>query len=117
MREAIEMQPSVEQHEYVLGEDSRGMIYIHFPQFCGADLRVYRQAPAELPTLDLPEPSPAKVGLQDHGWVEYGFTLLQSVLYMCVYLQSYIVFNVTLSTKSNAINTVYSCYGIGSTKS
>ena len=61
LRDAIELQPSVEQHEYVLGEDATGHVYIHFPQFCGADLRVYRHAPPELPTFDLPEPSPAKV--------------------------------------------------------
>ena len=43
--EAIEQQPIADQRESVLGEDSDGNLYIHFPVFCGDDLRIYRQAP------------------------------------------------------------------------
>ncbi|XP_041367368.1 uncharacterized protein KIAA2026-like [Gigantopelta aegis] len=49
LRDAIEFQPPADQHEYVLGWDAKGYSYLHFPQFCGADVRIYRQAP-------LPEP-------------------------------------------------------------
>jgi hypothetical protein len=31
-----------DQRECLLGKDSEGDTYIHFPQFCGADLRVYK---------------------------------------------------------------------------
>ncbi|XP_036365905.1 uncharacterized protein KIAA2026-like isoform X3 [Octopus sinensis] len=45
LREAIELQPPEEQREYNLGRDAEGNVYIHFPQFCGADLRVYKHTP------------------------------------------------------------------------
>ncbi|XP_014770738.1 mucin-4 [Octopus bimaculoides] len=45
LREAIELQAPEEQREYNLGRDAEGNIYIHFPQFCGADLRVYKHIP------------------------------------------------------------------------
>ena len=51
IREAIESQPIAEQHEYILGRDGEGNTYMHFPQFCGADLRIYRQAPIEMPKM------------------------------------------------------------------
>lgn len=41
--DAIELQPPVDQRALLLGLDSSGYSYIHFPQFCGADLRIYRQ--------------------------------------------------------------------------
>lgn len=40
----IESQYPDEQKEYKLGEDADGNTYIHFPQFCGVDVRIYRQA-------------------------------------------------------------------------
>ncbi|XP_069132417.1 uncharacterized bromodomain-containing protein 10-like [Argopecten irradians] len=43
IRDAIESQPIEEQHDYLLGVDSNGTRYLHFPQFCGADLRIYKQ--------------------------------------------------------------------------
>ncbi|ESO97839.1 hypothetical protein LOTGIDRAFT_152942 [Lottia gigantea] len=45
LRDAIERQPLPEQHEYLIGYDTKGNSYIHFPQFCGADLRIYKQEP------------------------------------------------------------------------
>lgn len=43
LQNAIEAQPPEEQREYLLGCDGKGDLYLHFPQFCGADLRIYRQ--------------------------------------------------------------------------
>ena len=55
IREAIESQQIEEQRDYYLGHDGEGNSYIHFPQFCGADLRVYKQAPVQMPKLDRPK--------------------------------------------------------------
>ena len=52
LRNTIEIQPPEDQREYILGYDVDGFTYLHFPQFCGADLRIYKQAKIELPTLD-----------------------------------------------------------------
>ncbi|XP_071100239.1 uncharacterized bromodomain-containing protein 10-like [Haliotis cracherodii] len=52
LRDAIEAQAVEEQRSYLLGEDAKGNTYIHFPQFCGADLRVYRQDPFPEPELE-----------------------------------------------------------------
>nr|KAG5694164.1 hypothetical protein BaRGS_001491 [Batillaria attramentaria] len=42
-------QPIEDQRELVLGSDAKGNVYIHFPQFCGADLRIYRQRKPQAP--------------------------------------------------------------------
>lgn len=52
MQDTIELQPPEDQREYVLGTDASGATYLNFPQFCGADMRIYRQAKIELPTMD-----------------------------------------------------------------
>lgn len=49
IRRAIDAQPINDQRELLLGCDKDDNTYIHFPQFCGADLRIYRQS-------RLPEP-------------------------------------------------------------
>ncbi|XP_045177152.2 uncharacterized protein LOC123537483 [Mercenaria mercenaria] len=57
LRETIELQPFEDQREYLLGTDNSGQRYIHFPQFCGADVRVYRQAPVKYPKIEIkPDP-------------------------------------------------------------
>lgn len=57
LRETIENQPFEDQREYLLGTDNTGQRYIHFPQFCGADVRVYRQAPVKYPKIEIkPDP-------------------------------------------------------------
>jgi hypothetical protein len=53
LRDTIELQPPEDHREYVLGIDASGATYLNFPQFCGADMRIYRQAKYELPTLDV----------------------------------------------------------------
>ena len=55
IREAIECQPVPEQRAYDLGSDADGNTYLHFPQFCGQDVRVYRQAPIKMPKLEKPK--------------------------------------------------------------
>ncbi|KAL4225137.1 hypothetical protein ACF0H5_015830 [Mactra antiquata] len=61
LRETIEIQPSEDQREYILGTDNTGQRYIHFPQFCGADVRVYRQAPVKYPKIEIkPDPFDSK---------------------------------------------------------
>ena len=54
LREAIENQQESDLREYLLGSDADGNTYLHFPQFCGADLRIYRQAPLPVPKLQRP---------------------------------------------------------------
>ena len=56
MVKTIESQYPAEQKEYRLGEDAQGNTYLHFPQFCGADVRIYRQAYIPEPQFDEPEP-------------------------------------------------------------
>ncbi|XP_060068222.1 mucin-2-like [Ylistrum balloti] len=51
IRDAIESQPIEEQHDYLLGVDAHGTRYLHFPQFCGADLRIYKQEKIPEPKL------------------------------------------------------------------
>lgn len=40
---AVLAQPIHECREVVLGYDAHDFCYIHFPQFCGLDFRVYKQ--------------------------------------------------------------------------
>ncbi|KAK6190914.1 hypothetical protein SNE40_002680 [Patella caerulea] len=58
IRDAIERQPIQEQREYLLGYDTKGNQYIHFPQFCGADLRIYKQEP-------FPEPEDSEEEIEE----------------------------------------------------
>lgn len=55
VQDAVLGQPIHECRESILGYDSQENTYIHFPHFCGADLRIYRQSPC-LP-LEFPLPS------------------------------------------------------------
>ncbi|CAM1325174.1 KIAA2026 (predicted), partial [Pycnogonum litorale] len=52
IQEVISEQSIVDQKEVILGSDIRGNIYIHFPQFCGQDLRIYRQVGWVPPSID-----------------------------------------------------------------
>ncbi|KAM6986374.1 putative bromodomain-containing protein 10 [Aplochiton taeniatus] len=47
-------QPIHECRESVLGYDGKDNAYIHFPHFCGADLRIYCQSPSTPPRFPLP---------------------------------------------------------------
>ncbi|XP_053708168.1 uncharacterized protein KIAA2026 [Synchiropus splendidus] len=54
VRDAVLAQPIHECRESILGYDSKENAYIHFPHFCGADLRVYRQSPSRPPAFPFP---------------------------------------------------------------
>ncbi|XP_072518422.1 uncharacterized bromodomain-containing protein 10 [Salminus brasiliensis] len=47
-------QPIHECRESILGYDGDENAYIHFPHFCGADLRIYCQSPCAAPCFPLP---------------------------------------------------------------
>ncbi|KAL2099605.1 hypothetical protein ACEWY4_003999 [Coilia grayii] len=54
VQNAVLGQPIHECRESILGYDSRENAYIHFPHFCGADLRIYCQSPCASPDVPLP---------------------------------------------------------------
>lgn len=54
VRDSVLAQPIHECRESILGYDSKENAYIHFPHFCGADLRVYRQSPSRPPAFPFP---------------------------------------------------------------
>uniref|UniRef100_A0A3Q3FVS8 Bromo domain-containing protein n=1 Tax=Labrus bergylta TaxID=56723 RepID=A0A3Q3FVS8_9LABR len=54
VQDALLSQPIHECRESILGYDSRENAYIHFPHFCGADLRIYCQSPSTPPTVPFP---------------------------------------------------------------
>ncbi|XP_072309162.1 uncharacterized bromodomain-containing protein 10 [Eucyclogobius newberryi] len=51
---AVLAQPIHECRESILGYDSKENAYIHFPHFCGADLRIYCQSPCTPPNIPFP---------------------------------------------------------------
>ncbi|XP_035699448.1 uncharacterized protein LOC118432052 isoform X1 [Branchiostoma floridae] len=51
IQEVVDRLPVFEQREVILGYDADGCAYLHFPQFCGADLRIYKQRPLPIPCL------------------------------------------------------------------
>ncbi|XP_051786171.1 uncharacterized protein KIAA2026 isoform X2 [Erpetoichthys calabaricus] len=54
VQDAVLGQPIHECRESILGYDARENAYIHFPHFCGADLRIYCQSPCASPSFPLP---------------------------------------------------------------
>uniref|UniRef100_A0A3B4A8E0 Bromo domain-containing protein n=1 Tax=Periophthalmus magnuspinnatus TaxID=409849 RepID=A0A3B4A8E0_9GOBI len=60
---AVLAQPIHECRESILGYDSKENAYIHFPHFCGADLRIYRQSPSAPPNFPFPSVLVEKVEL------------------------------------------------------
>lgn len=54
VQDAVLAQPIHECRESILGYDSKENAYIHFPHFCGADLRIYCQSPSTPPTFPFP---------------------------------------------------------------
>lgn len=79
VQEALLSQPIHECRESILGYDSKENAYIHFPHFCGADLRIYRQSPSTPPILPLPsswvrrvEMEPVTEGEESDGMKDKG---------------------------------------------
>uniref|UniRef100_W5MV97 Bromodomain containing 10 n=1 Tax=Lepisosteus oculatus TaxID=7918 RepID=W5MV97_LEPOC len=54
VQDAVLGQPIHECRESILGYDGRENAYIHFPHFCGADLRIYCQSPSASPEFPMP---------------------------------------------------------------
>uniref|UniRef100_UPI003AADAE7A uncharacterized bromodomain-containing protein 10 n=1 Tax=Centroberyx gerrardi TaxID=166262 RepID=UPI003AADAE7A len=54
VQDAVLAQPIHECRESILGYDSMENAYIHFPHFCGADLRIYCQSPSMPPDFPFP---------------------------------------------------------------
>ncbi|KAF4099038.1 hypothetical protein G5714_021068 [Onychostoma macrolepis] len=54
VQDAVLAQPIHECRESILGYDGQDNAYIHFPHFCGADLRIYSQSPCGAVELPLP---------------------------------------------------------------
>lgn len=63
VQDAVLAQPIHECRESILGYDSKENAYIHFPHFCGADLRIYCQSPSTPPTFPFPSCLVKKVEL------------------------------------------------------
>ncbi|XP_071436023.1 uncharacterized bromodomain-containing protein 10 [Pithys albifrons albifrons] len=49
VQDAVLGQPIHECREVILGYDCLENAYVHFPQFCGADVRIYKQKPFQAP--------------------------------------------------------------------
>ncbi|XP_039585840.1 uncharacterized protein KIAA2026 homolog isoform X1 [Passer montanus] len=49
VQDAVLGQPIHECREVILGYDCLENAYVHFPQFCGADVRIYKQKPFRAP--------------------------------------------------------------------
>ncbi|KFZ65109.1 Uncharacterized protein KIAA2026, partial [Antrostomus carolinensis] len=58
VQDAVLGQPIHECREVILGYDYLENAYVHFPQFCGADVRIYKQKPFRAPEFPA---SPIKV--------------------------------------------------------
>ncbi|KAI4880640.1 hypothetical protein NFI96_018159 [Prochilodus magdalenae] len=54
VQDAVLGQPIHECRESILGYDGQENAYIHFPHFCGADLRIYCQSPCAALAFPLP---------------------------------------------------------------
>ncbi|KAM6034157.1 putative bromodomain-containing protein 10 isoform 2-T2 [Chlamydotis macqueenii] len=54
VQDAVLGQPIHECREVILGYDYLENAYVHFPQFCGADVRIYKQKPFQAPEFPLP---------------------------------------------------------------
>ncbi|XP_034047617.1 uncharacterized protein KIAA2026-like [Thalassophryne amazonica] len=54
VQDAVLAQPIHECRESILGYDNEDNAYIHFPHFCGADLRIYCQSPSTPPAFPFP---------------------------------------------------------------
>ncbi|XP_066473688.1 uncharacterized bromodomain-containing protein 10 isoform X2 [Tiliqua scincoides] len=54
VQDAVLGQPIHECREVILGYDYLENAYVHFPQFCGADVRIYKQKPFHAPEFPVP---------------------------------------------------------------
>ncbi|XP_022622739.1 uncharacterized protein KIAA2026 homolog [Seriola dumerili] len=76
VQDAVLAQPIHECRESVLGYDSKENAYIHFPHFCGADLRIYCQSPSTPPAFPFPSVWESSKKIKDEPSVEPSFKLV-----------------------------------------
>uniref|UniRef100_A0A8C2YXI8 Bromo domain-containing protein n=1 Tax=Cyclopterus lumpus TaxID=8103 RepID=A0A8C2YXI8_CYCLU len=81
VQDALLAQPIHECRESILGYDGKENCYIHFPHFCGADLRIYCQSPGTTPVFPFPsvwvkrvDIEPGTEGEESEGMKEEGVT-------------------------------------------
>ncbi|XP_068609271.1 uncharacterized bromodomain-containing protein 10 [Brachionichthys hirsutus] len=70
VQDALLSQPIHECRESILGYDSKENAYIHFPHFCGADLRIYCQSPSTPPAFPFPSVWVSRVDVQQRTEVD-----------------------------------------------
>ncbi|XP_068191030.1 uncharacterized bromodomain-containing protein 10 isoform X2 [Antennarius striatus] len=71
VQDALLSQPIHECRESILGYDSKENAYIHFPHFCGADLRIYCQSPSAPPAFPFPSVWVKRVEIQQRTEVDH----------------------------------------------
>ncbi|XP_067839737.1 uncharacterized bromodomain-containing protein 10 [Heptranchias perlo] len=74
VQDAVLGQPIHECREVVLGYDSHENAYVHFPQFCGADLRIYKQSPLPPPEFPIPPIKIYRMSQQRSGEAKSGLS-------------------------------------------
>ncbi|KAI1904807.1 hypothetical protein AGOR_G00009480 [Albula goreensis] len=67
VQDAVLGQPIHECRESILGYDGHDNAYIHFPHFCGADLRIYCQSPCSSPNFPFPAIRVKKLEREETG--------------------------------------------------
>ncbi len=96
VQHAVLAQPIHECRESILGYDAQDNAYIHFPHFCGADLRIYSQSPCGAVQLPLPliqvtrchEPEGQRSRTTHVSWV-WHYKDLFTVYFILIFLFSY----------------------------
>ncbi|XP_078070223.1 putative bromodomain-containing protein 10 isoform X2 [Mustelus asterias] len=74
VQDAVLAQPIHECREVILGYDSHENAYVHFPQFCGADLRIYKQSPLPPPEFPIPTIKIHRMSQQRSGETKSGLS-------------------------------------------
>ncbi|XP_074788547.1 putative bromodomain-containing protein 10 isoform X2 [Athene noctua] len=73
VQDAVLGQPIHECREVILGYDYLENAYVHFPQFCGADVRIYKQKPFQAPEFPSPPIKVKKVSRIKLEKVKHGY--------------------------------------------
>lgn len=73
VQDAVLGQPIHECREVILGYDYLENAYVHFPQFCGADVRIYKQKPFHAPEFPVPPIKVKKVPRMKLEKVKYEY--------------------------------------------
>lgn len=93
VQDAVLGQPIHECRESILGYDEQENAYIHFPHFCGADLRIYCQSPCVAMEFPLPL-FHVKRSEDDPEGSEVKEETCEAFLIMCLFIYSSLSLNV-----------------------